>query len=65
MPKIKTNKAASKRFRRNAKGKFLRGQANKSHNTAKRSAKRRRQLRGSKVVDATNAFALTRLLPYI
>ena len=65
MPKIKTNKAAAKRFRRNAKGKIIRGQANKSHNTAKRSAKRKRQLRGTKIMDATNLNSVNRLVPYI
>ncbi len=66
MPKIKTNKTAAKRFRKKtATGKVLRGQSNTSHNTAKRSPKRMRQLRGSVVTKATGMKAIARLLPYL
>ena len=45
MPKLKTNRAAAKRFRKTAKG-FKRGQANRRHILTKMTKKRKRQLRG-------------------
>ena len=63
MPKIKTNRMAHKKFRVNAKGKLKRAQAYKSHNTGKKSPKRRRQLRACTRVDSANAGAVKRQLP--
>ncbi len=64
MPKIKTNKSAVRKFKINASGKVLRKQAYKSHNTAKKSPKRIRQLR--KVVGTSNGDTrrVKKLLPY-
>jgi len=64
MPKMKTNKMAAKKFRANAAGKLKRGQANTSHNTAKMTPKRRRQLRGQVWVDDTNVKAIRKMMPY-
>jgi large subunit ribosomal protein L35 len=64
MPKMKTNKMASKKFRVMGSGRVKRKQANTSHNTAKRAPKRMRQLRGTTMVDSTNLDAVTGLLPY-
>jgi large subunit ribosomal protein L35 len=64
MPKIKTNKTASKKFRANAKGKFRAGRSNTSHNTSKRGPKRRRHLRHSKVVTDLIQPTLQRMMPY-
>lgn len=63
MPKLKTNKTAAKRFRARASG-LKRAQAYTSHNTAKKSAKRIRQLRASKLVDKTNWNSIKGMLPY-
>ena len=63
MPKMKTNKMASKKFRVMGSGRVKRKQANTSHNTAKRSAKRMRHLRGTTMVDSSNLDAVTGLLP--
>ena len=41
MPKIKTNRAAAKRFRKTASGKFKAGHAFKSHILTKKSTKRK------------------------
>ena len=65
MPKIKTNKTARKRFRKNAKGALKRKRAYKSHNTAKKTPKRRRQLRGTTAVDKSNVGLIKKLLRYI
>jgi large subunit ribosomal protein L35 len=45
MPKMKTSKAAAKRFKVTAKGKVKRHKAFKSHILTKKSPKRKRQLR--------------------
>ena len=45
MPKIKTNRAAAKRFRKTASGKYKCGHANSSHILTKKSTKRKRNLR--------------------
>lgn len=65
MPKIKSNRTASKRFKATGTGKAKRAQANKSHNTAKRSPKRIRQLRPMTVVDKTNMGNVKGMLPYL
>ena len=65
MPKLKTRKAAAKKFKKTASGKFLRGQANKSHNTAKRSQKRMRQLRGTTLVSDTHTKQINKMCPTI
>ena len=45
MPKMKTNRAAAKRFRKTASGKFKCGHAFRSHILTKKSTKRKRGLR--------------------
>jgi large subunit ribosomal protein L35 len=64
MPKMKTNKTASKKFRVSRKGRVKRAQAFTSHNTAKKSPKRLRRLRAILTVDETNTKAVKRMLPY-
>jgi len=63
MPKMKTNRTASKKVRITGKGKVKRGKAYTSHNTAKKSAKQRRHLRKMTMVDATNSMGIAKLLP--
>ena len=65
MPKIKTNRAAAKRFRKTASGKFKAGHAFRSHILTKKSTKRKRNLRATNHVKACDAGRLTRMLPYI
>ena len=47
MPKIKTNRAAAKRFKKTATGLLKRNKAYKSHILTKKSTKRKRNLRQS------------------
>jgi len=63
MPKMKTNRAAAKRFKKTAKGKFKRQRANHSHILTKKSPKRKRRLRHSTLVDAADQQRVERLLP--
>ena len=64
MTKLKTNRAAAKRFRKTAKG-FKRGQANSRHILTKMTKKRKRKLRGSTMVHETDEGRLMRLLPHV
>ncbi|MGI6523987.1 MAG: 50S ribosomal protein L35 [Bdellovibrionota bacterium] len=64
MPKIKTNRLAHKKYRVNPNGFVKRKQANKSHNTAKKTPKRKRNLRGWVAVQKADKGAVKRLLPY-
>ncbi len=53
MPKQKTHKGTKKRFRLTASGKAKHRHAGTSHLAARMSQKRKRNLRGTKVVDKT------------
>jgi len=64
MPKIKTNRATAKRFRKTASGKYKCGHANRSHILTKKSTKRKRNLRQGNHVRAEDAGRIDRLLPY-
>ena len=64
MPKMKTKKAAGKRFRVTGKGLFKRGKAFKRHNTGKKSAKVKQDLRHGGHVVAADVPLLKRMLPF-
>ena len=64
MPKMKTKKSASKRFKVRASGSIKRGQAFKRHILSSKTTKRKRGLRGTTVVDDSDAKKLARMLPY-
>ena len=64
MPKIKTNRAAAKRFT-TATGKLKRNKAYKSHILTKKSTKRKRNLRQSTITDSTNVKNMKKVLPYL
>ena len=65
MPKIKTNRAAAKRFKKTGTGKLKRAKAFKSHILTKKSSKRKRNLRKSALVSTTQEKAMKKLLPYL
>ena len=64
MPKVKTSRAAAKRFKKTGTGQLKRMKAYKSHILTKKSTKRKRNLRKAVEVDATNAKMMKRILPY-
>ncbi len=64
MPKMKTNRAAAKRFKRTGSGKFVFSKSHASHILTKKTRKRKRALRQKQLVDATNLKQVRRLLPY-
>ena len=65
MPKMKTNRGAAKRFKATGTGKIVRHKAFASHILTKKSTKRKRGLRKSGLVDATNVKGIRRILPYM
>jgi large subunit ribosomal protein L35 len=64
MPKIKTKRAAAKRFQFTASGKVKHRKAFRSHILGGKTRKRKRHLRGPGYVDDTNLKAVRALLPY-
>ena len=62
MPKQKTHKGTKKRFRLTASGKAKHRHAGTSHLASRKSHKRRRNLRGTKVVSDTVLHQITRAL---
>ena len=64
MPKIKTNRAAAKRFRASGSGGLRRNKANSNHILTKKNAKRKRNLRKGSMVDAANLPGIRKLVPY-
>lgn len=64
MPKIKTNRAAAKRFKKTGSGRLKRHKAYGSHLLGHKSSKRKRGLRKNTLVDETNVRGVRRLLPY-
>lgn len=65
MPKIKTKRAAAKRFKKTATGLLKRHKAYKSHILTKKSAKRKRNLRKATITDSTNVKNMKKVLPYL
>jgi large subunit ribosomal protein L35 len=63
VPKMKTKRAASKRFRKTANG-FKRGQSHRRHILTKKPSKRKRQLRREMQVNETDVNRVKKLLPY-
>jgi len=51
MPKMKSNRGASKTFKKTASGKFKRNKAYMSHILTSKSTKRKRNLRHATLVD--------------
>ena len=65
MPKMKTNRAAAKRFKVTGSGKLKRNKAYKRHILTKKSAKTKRNLRKPAMVDSTNVKTMKKILPYL
>ncbi|MBQ4463842.1 MAG: 50S ribosomal protein L35 [Eubacterium sp.] len=62
--KMKTKRAAAKRFKTTGSDKLKRNKANHSHILTKKSTKRKRGLRQSTMMDATNEKVMKKILPY-
>lgn len=60
----KTRKAVAKRFKITATGKVLRSQASRRHLLSNKSAKRKRQMAKSMVVDKTDVARIKMNMPF-
>ncbi len=65
MPKMKTKRAAAKRFKATGTGKLKRNKAYKSHILTKKSPKTKRNLRKSTITDSSNEKMMKKILPYL
>ena len=65
MPKMKTNRAAAKRFKKTGSGNLKRNKAYRRHILTKKSAKTMRNLRKQPLVDSTNVKNMKKILPYL
>jgi large subunit ribosomal protein L35 len=64
MPKMKTKKAAAKRFRVTGTGRVRRPKAGGNHGMQEKSRKRLRRLRQNDMVDKSMQKRAKRMLPY-
>ena len=64
MPKMRTNRAAAKRFKRTGTGKLKRAKAYARHNLGSKTRKRKRRLHAPAIVEPTEARRMRQLLPY-
>ena len=63
MPKIKTNRAAAKRFKKTGTGKYVFSKSHGSHILTKKTTKRKRSLRQSQIIAKSDRRELKLLLP--
>lgn len=64
MPKLKTHKGASKRFKKTGTGKVTRHHSFARHILTSKKRSRKRRLGKGVVADPTNQPALKQMLPY-
>lgn len=64
MPKLKTNRAAAKRFKITKSGKLKKRSARRGHLLGKMSRKAKRKLRQSSYLSPSDAKKIRRMLPY-
>lgn len=65
MPKMKTRRAAAKRFKVTGSGQFKRAKAFKRHILEKKSPARKRNLRKAAMVSKSDLERVSRMLPYV
>lgn len=64
MPKMKTKRAAAKRFKVTGTGKLKRNKAYKRHILTKKTTKNKRNLRKAVMTDESNEKNMKKILPY-
>ena len=64
MPKLKTHKGASKRFKKTGTGKVVRAHAFARHILTSKARSRKRKLHQTVVADPTDQAKLKSMLPY-
>ena len=61
--KLKTHSGAKKRFKLTKNGKIKRGHAFRSHILTKKTTKNKRQLRGTRNINASDVTSVLRMMP--
>ena len=64
MPKLKTHKGASKRFKKTGTGKVVRGHAFARHILTSKTRSRKRKLKQLVLADPSDQRKLKRMIPY-
>ncbi len=64
MPKMKSKKAATKRFKVRSGGSIKRAHATKRHILTKRTTKNKRHLRGMVTISEADTKSIRRMMPY-
>ncbi len=64
MPKLKTHKGASKRFKKTGTGKVVRHHAFSRHILTSKARSRKRKLRAAVLADPADQHSLKRMIPY-
>jgi large subunit ribosomal protein L35 len=64
MPKLKTHKGASKRFKKTGTGKVVRHHAFSRHILTSKARSRKRKLRAAVLADPADQPSLKRMIPY-
>jgi large subunit ribosomal protein L35 len=64
MPKLKTHKGASKRFKKTGTGKVVRHHSFARHILTSKPRSRKRKLKHAEVADSADQAKLRRMLPY-
>ncbi len=64
MPKLKSHKGASKRFKKTAGGKVKRGHSHLRHILTSKDKKRKRKLGTATLVSDADAAKIKRMIPY-
>jgi len=65
MPKLKTRRAAAKRFKRSGSGKLMRRKAFKNHLLEHKTTSRKRSLSAMAVVSERDAENVRLMVPYL
>nr|HDN00837.1 50S ribosomal protein L35 [Deltaproteobacteria bacterium] len=65
MPKIKTRRAAAKRFKKTGTGKFMYRKAGSSHLLTSKTRKRKRDLRKDVEISEARVKSIRRMMPFI
>lgn len=65
MPKLKTRRAAAKRFRRSGSGKIMRRKAYKNHLLERKNQDRKRKLSKITTVHETDVQNVELMMPYL
>ncbi len=65
MPKLKTKRAAAKRFKKTGDGKFMYNKSGSSHLLTHKTRKRKRYLKREEMVSETRVKSIKRMVPFI